>query len=108
MARENIFYTYIEYYKDRFGEEPDTRDLHGIAHVISWNLWQMDGFNYAIPFCKVDWGPRQLSLFDYIDSDEYIDYSYLTDTKGQQLCKIRDWRSKETLLFKNVVEEVQR
>ena len=108
LARENIFYTYIEYYKDRFGEEPDTRDLHGIAHVISWNLWQMDGFNYAIPFCKVDWGPRQLSLFDYIDSDEYIDYSYLTDTKGQQLCKIRDWRSKETLLFKNVVEEVQR
>lgn len=108
LARENLFYTYIEHYRERFNEEPDNTDLYGIAHVISWNLWQMDGFNYAIPYCKVEFGPRQISLFDFNLDDDTLDSISYRDTKGQQLCKIRDWRSKETLLYRSMVEEVQK
>ena len=108
LARENVLYTYIEFFKDRFKVEPEIKNLKEIAHVISWNLWQMDGFNYAIPYCKVESGPRQMSIFDFMDEEDMFDYKALTDTKGQKLCKIRDWRSKETILYRDLlVEEVK-
>jgi len=103
MARENVLFTYIEYYRDRFGTEPEEKALKDIALVISWNLWQMDGFNYAIPYCKVCNEPEQMTLFDFMDDDESFNYMRLQDTKGQQLCKIRDWRSKATIVFRNLV-----
>ena len=104
LARENVLYTYIEYYRKQFGDDPDIKTLKEIALVISWNLWQMDGFNCAIPYCKVNTEPEQLSLFDlYPDDMGVFDYKALLDTKGQSLCKIRDWRSKETVLYKNIV-----
>ena len=110
LARENILYSYIDYYKQRFAEAPNLKNLHVISHVISWNIWQMDGLNYAVPYCEVNVGPWQMTIFDYMaDSDAaYYDYSALKDTKGQALCKIRDWRSKETLLYKTLVERGQK
>ena len=106
LARENVLYTYIEYYRYKFEEEPVLKELLQIALVISWNLWQMDGFNYAIPYCEKPDEPWQLTIFDYladIGAEDDFDYSRLSDTKGQELCKIRDWRSKETILFKKLV-----
>ena len=108
LARENVLYTYIEYYRERLGSEPELKELKGIALVISWNLWQMDGFNYAIPFCKVAKEPVQLSFFDLIADNECFDFTHLADTKGQQLCKIRDWRANETIVFKNLVGGIQK
>lgn len=49
LARENIFFSYIDYYKSRFGEEPSEELMINIAIIISWNLWQMDGIKYVIP-----------------------------------------------------------
>ncbi len=105
LARENILYSYIEHFRYQFGDEPELKDLLKIALVISWNLWQMDGFNYAIPYCEKMDEQKQMTVYDYFfsDSDE-LDYSSLSDTKGQALCKIRDWRSNETIVFKNLVE----
>ena len=107
LARENVLYTFIEYYRDRFKKDPMIKLLKEIALVISWNLWQMDGFNYAIPFCKVSTEPYQMTLFDYsqdMDDLTAFDFSILTDTKGQKLCNIRDWRSKKTVIYKQLVE----
>ncbi len=103
LARENVLYTYIEYYRERLGVEPGLKELKEIALVISWNLWQMDGFNYAIPYCKVSNEPEQITLFDFLTDDAAFDFNWLSDTKGQQLCKIRDWRSKATITFRNLV-----
>ena len=107
LARENILYTFIEYYRNRFEKEPEIKLVNEIALVISWNIWQMDGFNYAIPYCKDSTEPYQMTLFDYqLDSDDFMmfDFSSLSDTKGQALCNIRDWRSKKTVIFKQLVE----
>ena len=103
LARENILYSYIEYYRYRFAEEPELKALLQIALVISWNLWQMDGFNYAIPYCKKPDEPWQMSIFDFLTDTEYFDYSSLSDPRGQELCKIKDWRSNKTILFKELV-----
>ena len=103
LARENVLYSYIEYYRFKFEEEPELKELLQIALVISWNLWQMDGFNYAIPYCEKPDEPKQMTIFDFMVDTDYFDYAALSDPKGQELCKIRDWRSKETIHYKDLV-----
>lgn len=45
LARLNLFFTYIDYYMDRFSKMPRDSLLCEISNVISWNLWQMDGLD---------------------------------------------------------------
>lgn len=53
IARENLLYTYIDYYNDKFNEKPQVEDLKEIAEIISWNIFQMDGIKFVIPnSCK--------------------------------------------------------
>lgn len=103
LARENVLYSYIEYYRYKFDGEPELKELLQIALVISWNLWQMDGFNYAIPYCAKPDEPRQMTIFDFMTDTDDFDLISLSDPKGQELCKIRDWRSKETVQYKKLV-----
>lgn len=50
LARENIFLSYIDYFKAKFGREnPSIELLREIAEIISWNLWQMDGMKFVVP-----------------------------------------------------------
>lgn len=50
IARENLLYDYIDYFKERFGREPDIKLLKSIANIIAWNIWQMDGLKCVVPF----------------------------------------------------------
>lgn len=53
LARENILYSYIEYYYARFKSQPELTWLRKIAQTISWNIWQMDGIKGVVPgSCK--------------------------------------------------------
>ena len=50
IARENILYTMLEYYKFYCTAEPlDHKTLLEIAYIISWNVWQMDGLKCVVP-----------------------------------------------------------
>lgn len=49
IARENLLYTFADYYYQRYNEFPNKELLKEIAEIISWNLWQMDGIKYVIP-----------------------------------------------------------
>ncbi len=49
LARENLFYTICDYYRAKFGRELPKQSLPGIAYIISWNIWQMDGLKGVIP-----------------------------------------------------------
>lgn len=49
LAREALLYTFIDYYKAKFGGEPQLKSLLYIAYIISWNIWQMDGLKGVIP-----------------------------------------------------------
>jgi hypothetical protein len=50
IARENILYDYIDYYRERFKEEPSIELLKNIANIIAWNIWQMDGLKCVVPY----------------------------------------------------------
>ena len=43
IARENLLFTFIDYYSDRFNTKPTDYHLIEIAKILSWNIWQMDG-----------------------------------------------------------------
>lgn len=55
IARENILVSFIEYYYDycnfyHLNAELNTTSIAKAAFYISWNLWQMDGMKYIIPY----------------------------------------------------------
>ena len=69
LARENLLWTFIDYYEQRFDKKPPLVQIKQIANVVAWNIWQMDGLNDCVPFktnilCKIkDWGTGQVFYF---------------------------------------------
>lgn len=53
LAREALFFTFQEHYIQQFGEKKFNQNrmrmMPGVAYIISWNLWQMDGLTYGFP-----------------------------------------------------------
>jgi len=49
LARENLLYTLIDYYKDKFKRAPSLLVQEKFAEIISWNIFQMDGLKYVTP-----------------------------------------------------------
>jgi hypothetical protein len=55
IARENLLYTFIDYYQAQFKETPSIELQKEIAEIIVWNIFQMDGLKYVIPMsCKTE------------------------------------------------------
>ena len=91
IARENVLFTFIENMYMKFECVPDAKLLKKIANIIAWNIWQMDAFTYSIPYGKKLPQYQQTSLF--------------ADEVKNNLCKIKDWRSKETLTYSELFKE---
>lgn len=73
IARENLLYTFIDYYQDKFKETPSTALQKEMAEIIVWNIFQMDGLKYVIPMsCKTEKKVKtQLSFFpDEIEEEK--------------------------------------
>lgn len=50
LARENLLYTLIDYYKAKFNNAAmPLAWLEDFATIISWNIWQMDGIKCVVP-----------------------------------------------------------
>jgi hypothetical protein len=52
LARENLLYTYRDYYMEKWGEAPIYGLFEAIAKIISYNVFQMDGLTYTIPLSE--------------------------------------------------------
>ena len=98
LARENLLYTFIEYFEDRFGKNPTLMQTKKIATIISWNIWQMDGLTYAAPYSEAPPLYEQMPLFDMFDM-----FGLNEEKKNEPVfCKIFDWRAKASLEFKSM------
>ena len=82
LARENLLYTFIDNVEYKFNRKPKISELEEISNIISWNIWQMDGLYFTVPFTNNQSIEmvQQLSLFQ----DEEIIPKY---------CVIKDWQS---------------
>lgn len=50
LARENLLFTLIDYYKAKFNNAAmPLAWLENFANIISWNIWQMDGIKCVVP-----------------------------------------------------------
>lgn len=86
LAREELLFTFLDYYRAKFGEEPLLKSIQYIAYIISWNVWQMDG----LKFCPPGEEPCEGDLFN-----------------PSNLCLIRDWRKprdKQKIYFKSLLK----
>lgn len=51
LAREAVFLTTVRNFQEYFPDEKlSTKTLELWAYIISWNLFQMDGISYKVPF----------------------------------------------------------
>lgn len=99
ISRINLLLTFLDYYEERWKEQPNTKLLEQIANKIAWNIWQMDGLKDTVPLGKPYEEYRQLTLFDMFG---------LEDTNQDEIeavpCRIFNWRSKFSLKFMDTKE----
>lgn len=82
LARENLLYTFVDFYENRFGSAPDIELMLEFADIVSWNLWQMDGLTYQIPQEKKEQPQPQTSILDNAPVKALA-----------PLCRIKDWQN---------------
>lgn len=110
LARENILYSYIDYYKDRFKKNPTLDLVKEIATIISWNIWQMDGIKYVIPnSCKSRNNKYiQTSLFEEntLNNTECIGCKKNNPYQHQGIyCVIMNWKTNRKNKFINLINK---
>ncbi len=113
IARENLLYTYIDFYEHKFGYKPSTTLQEEIAEIISWNIFQMDGLKYVIPMsCKHinKVIPGENTLFgvteDKVELDECEGCKFNRPTKHNgKYVKIMDWQTGKPIKFINLIDE---
>ena len=115
IARENLLYTFIDYYKDKFKKSPILKLQKEIAEIIVWNIFQMDGLRYVIPMSCKDESTLiegKQDLFgkeeDRIEEKPCTGCEKKTSTKHNgNYVKIMDWVKGETIKFVDIVQEKQ-
>jgi len=84
IARENLLYSFIDYYENKFKKIPTVKLQEEFAEIISWNIFQMDGLKYVVPMSCVS---TTMNIQNQIPLElEHNNISKKTDTK-KILCK---------------------
>lgn len=101
IARENLLFTFIDYYIAKFENFPIKEYLIEIAKILSWNIWQMDGLKYVIPNSCKPTQKRQMSLFqDEEDTEPCVGCIKNDNSRHTGIyCKIMNWDTKRTIKF---------
>ena len=110
LARENLLYTFIDYYEYKFNEIPNIELQKNMAYIISWNIWQMDGIKYVIPNSCKNNIPNfvQMNLFGEEEITKVECYGCKKENYRKHngiYSKIMNWKTNRTKLFYKIVEE---
>ena len=106
IARENLLFSFIDYYVDRFTVYPINEYLIKIAKILSWNIWQMDGLKYVIPNSCKPVENIQLTLFDEkVDPEPCPGCQKNNDSLHTGIyCRIMDWSHEHSIRFIDLIE----
>ena len=111
IARENLLYTFIDYYTDKLKKTPSLALQKEIAEIIAWNTFQMDGLKYVIPMsCKTETivVKGEATLFGN-EEDQIIERACegceknLSKTHNGIYAKTMDWVKGEVIRFVDIV-----
>jgi hypothetical protein len=112
LARENLLYTLIDYYKAQFKKPPPLSIQEEFAKIISWNIFQMDGLKYVIPMsCRneVKIIPAILTLFGKIPTKtemrecEGCKFNRPDKHNGRYV-KVMDWNKNKAIRFVDLIK----
>lgn len=112
IARENLLYTFIDYYQDKFDEVPSLELQKEVAEIIVWNIFQMDGLKYVIPMsCKTEKVVvrGEETLFgkedDYIIEQVCESCANKTDKNHNGIyVRIMDWKKNKRKRFVDILD----
>ena len=107
IARENLLFTFIDYYVERFGNYPIIERLEEIAKILSWNIFQMDGLKFVIPNSCKPVPKLQMSIFD--NEEEREDCPGCKNGNNNKhrgtYVKVMNWATKKSIKFINLLKE---
>ncbi|PAK21290.1 hypothetical protein CJJ23_02870 [Mycoplasmopsis agassizii] len=108
LARNNLLQTFVEFYIEKFSKKPTLASLKKAAKIISWNIFQMDGLKYVVPFSCNRNKIIQDSLFgDPVEEIIFCLGCMRNDShkhKGQY-AKIKDWRLNKIIRFIDLLDK---
>ena len=104
LARKNLLLTFVDNMVYKFDRQPTINELKSIAYIISWNIWQMDGLTYTVPYSEIEVQEEyeQLTLFGYEEVQEQEDITPIS--KNGIPCVIRDWTNKCNLEYRSMIK----
>lgn len=105
LARENLLFTFIDYYKFKFKSAPNLQQLLEIAEIISWNIWQMDGLKFVVPNSCTNETQVQLSILDAKPTGIVCEGCVKNKPHKHNgiYCKIKNWETKRAVKFVNMI-----
>ena len=111
IARENLLYTFIDYYQANFSETPSLEIQKEISKIIVWNIFQMDGLKYVIPMsCKTETVTIKgdETLFGKVDDRLEIKYckgcvDKTTKNHNGTYVKTMDWKEGKVIRFIDIL-----
>ncbi len=101
LARENLLYTFIDFYNHQFGKQPKLNQIKQIANILAWNIWQMDGLKYNIPYA--DENETQLELFADLPSINSQTFCKIKGSHSQKAFCFRDLKGDKTMKFDVII-----
>lgn len=106
IARENLLYTFIDYYKDKFSKKPELELVEKVAEIISWNIWQMDGLKFVIPNSCKNEKKVELTLFGEIEHIEECLGCKKNKNKNHNgiYCKVMNWKTNRSIKFISLIK----
>lgn len=107
LARENLLFTFIDYYKDQFNKTPDVIKMREIATIISWNTWQMDGLKGVIPNSCSDKENVTKNLFEEDEiTIQPCEGCLKNDIHKHNgiYCIIKDWKKEKVIKFVSLLK----
>ena len=117
LARINVFETFCEHLRERWGMGITDDELNQAAWIVSWNFWQMNGLTCAVPTNKMNavvqsalFGyeepapePLQPTLFTLLDESSFDKSTQEEKEEGSgktvPFCIIYDWQENEPFEF---------
>ena len=106
LARENLLFTFSDYYEDKFGVYPIKEYLREIAEILSWNIWQMDGLKFVIPNTCHNSKIIDYTLFGEEVHEEFCEGCRKNNKNRHNgiYCYIMDWEKNKKVKFVNLLK----
>ena len=107
LARENLLFTFSDYYEDKFGVYPIKEYLREIAEILSWNIWQMDGLKFVIPNTCHNSKIIEYTLFGEEVHEEFCEGCRKNNKNRHNgiYCYIMDWEKNKKVKFVSLIKK---